>query len=306
MWRTELKYRLEYLAVRLLVCLLQTVSISTGAAWARGFGYLAADVLRLRGKLVTKNLAAAFPDWPPAQRQLLARRMWEHLFLMVVEIAHLPRKLHETNWREYVRLANPEVLTRALLDDRPLVLVTAHYGNFELSGFVLGIFGFPTFTVARRLDNPYLDAFVNRFRAKTGQQIIPKKGGFEQIVSVLQERGALALLSDQYAGNKGCWVDFFGRPASTHKAIALFALANDAPIICGFSRRLGRPLWYEFESTGRIDPRDQTPESTNPRLATQWYTSKIEQFIRRAPEQYWWLHDRWKEPRKRQQARRAA
>ena len=85
---------------------------------------------------------------------------------------------------------------------------------------MLGILGFPTYTVARTLDNPYLDRFVNRFRAATGQHIIPKNGGYDQIVDVLARGGTMTFLADQYAGPKGCWVEFFGRPASAHKAIA--------------------------------------------------------------------------------------
>ncbi len=162
------------------------------------------------------------------QRLRLARRMWEHLFLLVLEVAHTPRKIHETNWRDYVRLTNEAELVRRLIEDRPVLVVSAHLGNFEVGGYVLGVLGFPTYTVARTLDNPYLDAFLNDFRGRTGQHIIPKNGGYDQIVDVLARGGTMTFLADQYAGPKGCWVEFFGRPASAHKAIALLALDNNA------------------------------------------------------------------------------
>ena len=129
--------------------------------------------------------------------------MWEHLFLLVLEVAHTPRKIHETNWRDYVRLTNEDELVRSLLDDRPVLIVTAHLGNFEVGGYVLGVLGFPTYTVARTLDNPYLDRFVNRFRGGTGQHIIPKNGGYDQIVEVLARGGTMTFLADQYAGPEG-------------------------------------------------------------------------------------------------------
>ena len=113
------------------------------------------------------------------------RRMWEHLFLMVAEIAHVHRTIHEMSWRRYVTFHNKPLLVRYLLDPRPTVLVTGHYGNFEVAGYVLGMFGFPSFTIARKLDNPYLDRFVNKFRGSTGQFILPKQGCAPQVEAVL-------------------------------------------------------------------------------------------------------------------------
>ncbi len=93
----------------------------------------------------------------------MARRMWEHLFLLVLEVAHVPRKIHETNWRKYIKLRDVAPLMRHLISDRPVLVVTGHFGNFELGGYALGILGFPTFTVARNLDNAYLDHYLAGF-----------------------------------------------------------------------------------------------------------------------------------------------
>src|SRR4029077_19031357 len=109
----------------------------------------------------------------------------------------------------------------------------------------------------------------------------------------------LSLLGDQHAGNRGCWVEFFGRPASTNKAIALFSLANDVPLLVGFSRRIGGPLKHMIGVDAMVDPRSLSPDLANVPALTQWYTSRLEQLIRRAPEQYWWLHRRWKDERPR-------
>jgi KDO2-lipid IV(A) lauroyltransferase len=275
----------------------QALRIESCHLCARVVAVLFADVLRIRRKVIDDNLRHAFPERSADERHNLARAMWEHLFLFVAEVAHVPRKIQETNWRDYVGLRNADLLVRALLSDRPAIVVSAHFGNFELAGFVMGIFGFPTYTVARTLDNPYLDAFLNRFRSRTGQHIVPKKGGYDQIVSVLAGGGTMTLLADQYAGSKACWVDFFGRPASTHKAIALLSLSNDAPVLVGTARRIGGPLQYEMAIEGVADPRTSTPEVSGVRPLTQWYTRQLEALIRRSPEQYWWLHRRWKDNR---------
>jgi KDO2-lipid IV(A) lauroyltransferase len=295
---------LVYVVVRILICIVQALRLETGVRAARCLAWLFGDVLGIRAGVVDENLAQAFPDLSPQQRHQLSRRMWEHLFVMVLEIAHAPRKIHETNWRRYVRLTGEDVLVRLLLDDRPTLIVTAHFGNFEVAGFVLGILGFPTFTIARTLDNPYLDRFVNRFRGMTGQKMLPKNGAFEQIVAALQRGEAMTLLADQYAGRKGCWVEFFGRPASAHKAIALLALENEAPVAVACARRLDRPMRFELATTAAADPRQAADELGTVQELTQWYTTRLEEFIRPDPEQYWWLHRRWKDTRRRRRSRR--
>ena len=103
---------LVYVVVRISICMVQAMRIETGQRLARGLAWLFCDVLRIRGGVVDDNLAHAFPEMTPDQRRRLARRMWEHLFLLVLEVAHAPRKIHETNWRDYVRLKNEEELVR--------------------------------------------------------------------------------------------------------------------------------------------------------------------------------------------------
>jgi KDO2-lipid IV(A) lauroyltransferase len=297
---------LVYLVVRVLICLVQAMRIETGEMLARRLAWLFCDLVRIRAPVVDDNLAHAFPELTEFQRKQLARKMWEHLFLLVLEVAHAPRKIHQTNWREYVSLRDEVPLVRLLLSERPTLIVTAHFGSFEVAGYVLAVLGFPTFTVARPLDNPYLDHFLNRFRGSTGQQIIPKNGGYERIVEVLAHGGTMALLADQYGGPKGCWVEFFGRPASAHKAIALLALDNDAPLAVCSARRMDRPLHLELRAVAFVDPCRSGDELGSVRGLTQWYTTRLEEIIRRAPQQYWWLHRRWKDTRPPRRRRKQA
>lgn len=285
---------LVYVAVRLLICAVQAMRIDTAARLAKHLAWLFADVLRLRGEVVDNNLRHAFPQATAQQRRELTRRMWEHLFLLVLEVAHAPRKIHETNWRNYVHVKDAQPLVRQLLTGGATLIVTGHFGNFEVAGYALGVLGFPTHTIARKLDNPYLDRFVNRFREATGQYIIPKVGGYDQILDVLDGGGTLTFLADQYAGPKGCWVEFFRRPASAHKAIALFALNHEAPVVVSYARRLERPMHFELGVTAIYDLRKADDEPPSVRRLTQWFTTEMEAFIRRDPQQYWWIHRRWK------------
>lgn len=271
--------------------------MSTCAQVARLLATLLSDVVRIRHDVIDENLRFAYPQLTKRERRDLTWRMWEHFFLMIVEVVHAPRKIHDTNWRDYVDLHQAREMIRTLFDDRPTVIICGHYGNFELSGFVLGILGFPTYTIARPLDNPHLDRFLNDFRGLTGQYILSKTGSSQQIEEILSRGGILALLGDQYAGPKGCWVEFFGRPASSHKAIALFTLGSEAPTIFCYARRLGRPLRHEMGCTAVLDPQRVASEMLSVPAITRWYTHQLEETIRQAPEQYWWLHRRWKDTR---------
>jgi KDO2-lipid IV(A) lauroyltransferase len=298
-----------YVAVRLVLCIVQALPIETCLAGTRVLAWLFCDVLRIRRLVVDENLRYAYPRLGPDDRRRLARRMWQHLFLMVVECAHARRKIHFYNWHRYVRLERAAELVRHVIDPRPAVLVTAHYGNFELAGFLLGLFGFPTVTVARKLDNRYLDRFVNEFRGATGQYMVPKEGSSREIEKFLERGANLTLLGDQAAGPKGCWVEFLGRPASTHKAIALFSLGNQGPLLVTFSRRIGKPLHYVTGLAALADPADPGYKLGTIPALTQWFSDELAAVIDVAPEQYWWLHRRWKgapPARKRSNKREAA
>jgi Kdo2-lipid IVA lauroyltransferase/acyltransferase len=297
---------LAYAAARLAFALLQTVPLEAcrGAAW--GLARVMWHVLRVRRKVVQANLEIAFPAATPAEREAIALAMWEHLVLMAAEIAQAPRKIRRSNWRQHSQIPDLAMLVRQLLSDRPTVLISGHLGNFEMGGYLLGLHGFATHTVARPLDNRRLHDWINGFRGATGQYILPREGSGLQIDDLLASGGTLVLLGDQHASGNACWVDFFGKLASTHKAVAVFPLRSGAPTaVCGVLRR-GKPLEFELLAADLVDP--EAPEFSlgTIELLTAWYTNHLEGLIRKAPGQYWWLHRRWKgdpEARRRQRKR---
>lgn len=290
-----------YLSVRAAVCLLQSLSLETCQTWSRRLAWILWHLLRLRRSVIEENLAIAFPNADPPERDAIARGMWEHLLLMVAEIAHAPRKVHRTNWREHSHFPTMQIMVQRFMDRRPLVLISGHLGNFEMGGYLLGLHGFATHTIARRLDNPYLDRWINEFRGATGQYIVAKQGTGAEIEQLLAANGTLVLLGDQHAGNSGLWVDFFGRPASTHKAVALFTLTGNAPTAVCAAFRSGGPLHFEMRVEDLVDPEASDFSLGSVPALTAWYTRCLENLIRQAPHQYWWVHRRWKgEPKRRQ------
>ena len=138
-----------YLLVRAMIAVIQAFPLETCEKIAGVLATLAGRLLRIRGATVEENLRIAFPNLSDAERDAITWQMWRHLILMIVEIAQTPRKVHETNWKEHSHIVNQEQFVRTLLSGRPLVVISGHFGNFELGGYLMGLFGFPTYTVAR-------------------------------------------------------------------------------------------------------------------------------------------------------------
>ena len=307
-----------YAVVRMLVAFVQTLPLDMGNAMCRGLAWLTADVLKIRHGATETNLTAIFPDADPDERKQLNLAMWHHLLLMVCEIAWAQRRLHLTNWSEHVRFRNNRRILRAILEKRPAVMVTGHYGNFEIGGHTMGLMGCTAITIARKLDNRFLHRWVEKFRGANGQMLVDKEGCAPIVDQHLQNDGLLSLLADQHAGDKGCWVDFMGVPASCHKALALFALSSNAPMLAGYTRRInGEPMQFESCCTGVADPLDDPDEvCASVTTLTQWYNQQLAESVGETVEQYWWLHRRWRTPppkvlkrlekRKQQAAQRAA
>lgn len=288
-----------YVALRCVVCLIQSLSLEACDYFCRVVAKILTDWTTLRQDITDENLDLVYGKLSREQKRVLRRKMWHHLLLMVCEIAQGPRKIHRTNYREHFYMRDKAVVLKCILGTRPTVLVTGHFGNFEVAGHTTGNLGTPTTTIARPLDNGYIDRYLTEFRSMGGQRMLPKEGSAAAVQALLHGGGSLAILADQYAGAKGAWVEFFGHPTSCHKALALFVLSANAPMVVNYTRRLDRPLRFEMGVTGVADPAlldaEQVPEyleSVN--ALTEWYNAKLEAAIRMAPEQYWWLHRRWR------------
>jgi KDO2-lipid IV(A) lauroyltransferase len=306
-----------YLAVRLFVCVVQAVPVRAAFAIADWLAMLAYCVDKRHRLVAAENIRHAFPEKSDAEIARLVRDCYQHFCGMLVEIVLLPRKFRVTNWRSFAGATTPNLgpAVREFLTDKPVLIVTGHFGNWELAGYAFGAFGFRTYAIARVLDNPHLERFLKRFRQATGQTIIAKKDDFDRLTAVLSAGGKVATLADQDAGPRGVFVNFFGRPASTHKAVALMALEFGSPLaVVGVPRTaLDRVSidgkWrpgYRIICEEVIDPAEYAGRPDAVTALTQRYTAALERLIRRHPEQYFWLHRRWKsQPAAKRQAKAA-
>ena len=297
-WRGAAVDFSAYFTVRLVVAVIQTLPLDVGNRICVNLAKIASGPLGIRKRTTDGNLKKIFPHADEATRKTLAFAMWHSLLLMVCEIAWAQRRLHLVNWRKHVYIDKTKSILRLYLSDRPIVGVTGHFGNFEVGGYVTGLMGFSTLTIARELDNPFLHRWVERFRGAKGQRMVDKEGCAPIVDRHLQKGGILSLLADQHAGPKGCWVEFLGQIASSHKALALFSLSNDAPMMVGYMRRVaGKPMQFELGTTGIIDPADpQVDDARSVTSLTHWYNQRLAEAIQKGIEQYWWLHRRWRQP----------
>jgi KDO2-lipid IV(A) lauroyltransferase len=305
----------EYLVFLSLVGAVRRLPVRVAAGLSAGLAWVLLHLLprRLsRFDIASANLRTAFgDDLTDARAQQIIQGMWTHLFRMVIELVQLPGQFRLETCAEILQFEKRNECVQALLSDRPVLLLGGHFGNWEISLQTFGEFGFPMGVVARDLDNPWLHRWFLRYRQSTGHQVLSKSGAGPEIAERLAAGGMVSLLCDQDAGRSGVFVDFFGRPASTFKSIALLALEFNALIIVGGAWRLPPEAqrgarWVRFCLTTEdiIDPQDfQSANAVE--LLTRRFTAALESLIRRAPEQYFWVHRRWKTPpgpRRRRQA----
>lgn len=285
-----------YLAVRLLVGVVQMLPPRIAFRIAEFLAWAAYKVDRRHREVAAENLRHAFPELAadPARLDRTVRATYRHFLLVAVEMMLLPRKMHVGSWRRYISMYTGIGVIGPLFAPRPALIVTAHFGNWEIAGHLIGLFGFKSYAIARVLDNPHLERFLKRFRQGTGQTVIAKKDDFDRLTDVLGKNANVATLADQDAGNRGLFVNFFGRPASTHKAVALMAIEFDAVMAVIGVPRLREPMFYAVVCEDVIDPREYADRPDAVRAITERYTAALERLIRRHPEQYFWLHRRWK------------
>jgi KDO2-lipid IV(A) lauroyltransferase len=222
----------------------------------------------------------------------LVKKVYEHMGYTIAEIVVSFRRIYQGRLLKYVKFEGLDYLKEALSKDHGAILVVAHLGNWELAGVALSHLGFPLNSVARPLDNLFLEGYLQRFRSLTGQKIIIKYNAFQDMVDILKKNELLAIVADQDARDDGVFVDFFGILASTIKSPAILSLRYNAPIITTETYHDKERLIVNFNKP--IYSNEFKNEKNRVRGLTSIYTSKIEDFVRRHPEQWFWLHRRWK------------
>jgi len=242
------------------------------------------------------NLRPALGNvYSTAELEDIAKRSLEHFAqLYLVELVMTPRKITEWSWAQHVELGDLGPGLRELLRTRGTIMLTGHFGNYELLGYTICRLGLPLHAIMRPVDNPLVNRYLVRTRARGGLSLLYKKGASAVAGDLIDAGATLSFIADQDAGRKGLFVDFFNRKASTYKSIGLLAMQKRVPIIIGAAARVRRGFHYRIELERVIQPEEWDAQDDPLTWITQTFSHALEAAIRRHPEQYLWMHRRWK------------
>lgn len=291
--RSSLRNRLELTAYLLLRSFFRALPLRFADAFGRRVALFYRLVDRRRRHLVARNLALAFPEKSATEIEQLSRRVFAHFGQLAADLFR-----SETEPLEKL-LARVEVVglehARAAADSgRGVFFSTPHLGNWEWAALVTGAHGFPVTIVARPLDNPLLDTRLKAMREKAGCRIVSRRDAARPLLKTLREGGLVGILADQRARPAdGILVPFFGRPALTTTAIARLAVKTGALFLPAVCLRTG-PGRYRLVFSEPVDVNVLPEAGRGVAEITALVTALVESQIRAAPEQWLWLHDRWR------------
>jgi len=279
------------------------LAVARGLGWMpRGLARLVAGALtfaiyKLHGRLRRvgeRNLQLAFPETPEKRRRAELRGVYRHLGWQLVEFCRMTRYTAE-NTRDWIRIDGHENYLAAKARGKGVLIVTGHMGAWELSSFYHSLVGYPMGMVIRRLDNRRLDSFVNGIRCMHGNQVLHKDDFARGLLTAMRTGQTVGILMDtNMTPPQGVFVEFFGRQACTASGLARVALKTGAAVLPGFM------LWEPAEQKYvlHFGPELQLERTGNAEAdivaATQRCTGAIEAWIRRYPDQWLWIHRRWK------------
>ena len=281
-----------YLLLRILVMVLDMFPYSMAPRISRALARFVCLIDRKHPRIAAKNLENTRGIVPTDEIPEFIGRVYDHVALGFVEMLMLPRLMERRQLSNYVRLERFEVMDRILKEGRGVIVTIGHLGNWELVGLGVTIAGYPLNSLARPVENPWVDRYLNRFRTRTGQRIIPKYSALSSMVRALQRNEILVVQVDQDARHVGVFVEFFGRPASTHRSPATLSLKYGTPILVANIYREGGIHYCRLSDP--LCPDDYRGRPDPVQSLTQAYTSVFEGFVRERPAQWFWMHDRWK------------
>ncbi|HEX2059155.1 MAG TPA: lysophospholipid acyltransferase family protein [Thermoanaerobaculia bacterium] len=267
------------------------IPLRTGQRLGSALGTLAWAVTPRERRKALAHLAIAFPDWPAAKRRATVRAMYRHLGMSVFELAWLPNMTPEL--REKTSIVEGMDRLLAVLDSgRGVIIFTAHCGNWEWLSYVCGTYGRPASVLQRERDSPEMNRYITELRARAGVHTIDRgsASSAREMINAVRRGGILAFVLDQNIRTESVKVPFFGVPALTPIGPVRFAVRTEAVVLVALAARLPDGRHHlEFREPFQCS-RDDDPVALAARV-----TRDYEEHIRRHPEQWVWMHDRWRE-----------
>lgn len=293
---TTFAHRAEYAALRGAVAAMERLSFRRAGSVGASIGRLGYAPLGIRRAVVERQLRAAFPEKTAEEIERIARACYGHLGRTSIETAVLPSYSRERIIDLFEEVSGWSIVEERMARGKGLILISGHLGNWELGGAYLAARGLPIDAVARHMANPLFDRYLTRTRQRIGMNIVHDEAAVRRVPRSLREGRAVAFLVDQGAiGLASTWVPFFGRLAKTPRGPAVFALRLGTPMVFGVALR--RPSGRYQLTFEPIDVAETGDRDADVETIVGNYTAALERWVRRAPEQYFWHHRRWKHQR---------
>ena len=287
-----MKHRVEYLTIRLLIAVIQVMPNSLVSTAGALVGMMAYVADRNHRRIALENVAAAFPARTPRAHKRIIRGAFRHFGRLLFELLKFST-LSPDAMLKRVEFEGEERVRAAYAQGKGVLFVTGHFGYWELQAMVHALRLPPMAVIARALDNPALNALLERMRTRTGNSVIYRRGTIRRAMRQLQAGESVGVLIDQHIlGHDAIYVDFFNRPAATTSAVAALALRTGASVVPLFALPLGGGRFrmiYEHP----VEPPAATSEHPL-REFTQRCTDVLEMYVRRNPELWLWMHRRWR------------
>lgn len=290
-----LQYKSEYLLFLGLYALVRALPLRLALRLGSALGTLIYFAQPQRRSKARENLRRAFPEKREGECRLLLRENFRQLGIGAVEMLRLDLYRDPQTLKECFALSGLEHVQEALAQGKGCFLLTGHVGFWEAGSILMPLHGIPTDAIYKHMKNPYVEKRIMALREVAGTRWIEKNRAARKVLRSLQENRAVAVLIDQRVSRReGVIVNFFHRPVVATPIIALMAIKQGTPIIPTFSWRLPDHR-YEIAFAPMLTfPQEEDPSPETVRAATQLLTDKIEEAVRRAPEQWFWVHDRWR------------
>jgi Kdo2-lipid IVA lauroyltransferase/acyltransferase len=288
--RETLEYSAAWLLIKGMGLLPRPVARVVGVALVR-IAYLFRPSLR---RAADVNLRLAFPDWTEEQRRSTIRKMLRNIGWMAGEFSQFP-KLTKTNIERVIVLDGHENYLEALKRGKGVLILTGHLGAWELSSFAHAVFGYSCHFLARPIQNRRVDALVNHYRRLSGCRVIDKNDSARAMLRILRDGGAIGVLSDQNTSlEEGVFVPFFGFLASSTAGLARIALRTNAAVVPGYAFWDEAAQRYRLRFEPAVEMVRTGDETADVRANTAQFMKVIENFVREHPDQWIWIHKRWK------------
>lgn len=291
--KKALAHRAEFYALRGALGVLRRLRWERACRLGERLGVLGYAPLGIRRDVVERQIAGAFPELDGADVRDLARRAYAHLGRSTIETALLSSLGREGILDLVTEVTGWDAIEEAHAAGRGIVIVSGHFGNWELAGAYLPARGIPMDVIVRRQANPLFDDFLDATRARLGMSVVNDSEAVKRTPRALRDGRAVGFVSDQgLLGLASTFVPFFGRPARTPRGAAVFALRFDAPVVFITAVRLPGGT-YRFVAE-RVEVQLTGDREADSDAIVRRYTEILEAWVRRAPEQYFWHHRRWR------------